>query len=84
MSRCVECNSKNECEEWCGVSKEELQDAINQLKEENKNLENVLAESLKALTIAMETIGKINEIHNVNMIHAYSGKALEKYEKDNK
>ncbi len=38
MGRCIECRSKGDCYDWCGISPEEIYDDYENLKLENKKL----------------------------------------------
>ena len=38
MSRCTECLSKGECEEWCGMSKEELWDMLQDCRDSKNKI----------------------------------------------
>jgi len=53
VSRCLECRSKGECEEWCGISKEELHSSseyayylLSREEDKNKKLKKVITRVL--------------------------------------
>ena len=51
MSRCVECSSKGDCDEHCGVSKGELIGILWDLKEEIKTIK----QEYECLRLSMES-----------------------------
>jgi len=42
MSRCMDCGSKGDCDEFCGDSHSEMRDSILELRSENERLKELL------------------------------------------
>ena len=69
MSRCAECNSNNECYEWCGRSKSELQDDLdlyfNNLRETLEQIDQLTKENerlKKELMLEKAVVEKVTDL----------------------
>lgn len=74
MSRCPECGSHGECDNWCGKTPPEMQDEIDELQYEVEQLQEklVLSKPLysrRKLEAENKTMREVLEFYSVNGLH---------------